>query len=174
MANFKNRITLEIGRNARLFLNVEAGLTGIGGLINQIRARLGIEPEAQPLASKPQDPATSPQVENGAPGQPRKQAEQNQKLKRIRQQLANKDQELAELRAKLAGSNADTEDTGVRPEKIIWIFGVARTGSSWLSSMMADMEGHARWNEPYVGDVFGYAYYIRTSEWLRSRKDFIM
>lgn len=174
MVNFKNRSTLEIGRNARLFLNVEAGMTGIGALINQIKTRLGIEPAAQPLASKPQAPATSPQIENGAPAQARQQAEQSQMLKRIRQQLANKERELANLRAKLDESNSDALDIGIRPENIIWVFGCGRTGSSWLTTMMADVEGYARWNEPYVGDVFGYAYYLRASEWMRGRKDFIL
>lgn len=174
MANFKNHITLEIGHNARLFLNVEAGLTGFGGLINQIRTRLGIESAAQPLASKHQTPAASPPVANGAPAQQRKSAEQNQRLKRFRQQLVNKDRELAELRAKLAERNADTEDVGIKPANMIWVFGCGRTGSSWLTAMMEDVDGHARWNEPYVGDVFGYAYYLRASEWMRGREDFVL
>lgn len=174
MANFKNHITLEIGHNARLFLNVEAGLTGFGGLIKQIRTRLGIESAAQPLASNPQTPAASPPVANGAPAQQRKPAEQNQRLKRFRQQLVNKDRELAELRAKLAERNADTEDVGISPGNLIWIFGTGRTGSSWLGAMMGDIEGHALWNEPYVGDVFGYAYYLRAQDAMREREHFIL
>lgn len=40
--------------------------------------------------------------------------------------------------------------------------------------MMKDLKGHARWNEPYVGDVFGHAYYTRASEWQRNRKDYVL
>jgi hypothetical protein len=63
---------------------------------------------------------------------------------------------------------------GIRPDNLVWIFGVARTGSSWLSTMMRDLPGHARWNEPYVGDVFGYAYYRRDQDWQRARGDFVL
>ena len=63
---------------------------------------------------------------------------------------------------------------GISPENIMWIFGVARTGSTWLSAMMKDLKGHYRWNEPYVGDVFGYAYYTRASDWMRGRKEYVL
>jgi hypothetical protein len=39
---------------------------------------------------------------------------------------------------------------------------------------MGDIQGHARWNEPYVGDLFGYAYYLRAQEEMRERKHFIL
>jgi hypothetical protein len=40
--------------------------------------------------------------------------------------------------------------------------------------MMKDLKGHARWNEPYVGDVFGHAYYTRASDWQRDRRDYVL
>jgi len=49
----------------------------------------------------------------------------------------------------------------VAPEKMVWIFGTARTGSSWLSSMMGEMKGYERWHEPLVGHLFGNLYYVR-------------
>jgi hypothetical protein len=54
-----------------------------------------------------------------------------------------------------AGAEAD----GVNPENIVWIFGSGRSGSTWLSSMMGDLEGHALWGEPWVGALFGNYYY---------------
>jgi hypothetical protein len=89
------------------------------------------------------------------------------------EQLGARDREISRLKARLAaGDRAPTG--GVRPENLIWLFGVARTGSSWLGAMMGDLEGHAMWNEPYVGDVFGYAYYMRAGEQQRQRKDYIL
>ena len=52
-------------------------------------------------------------------------------------------------------------DEGIAPERLVWIFGSARTGSTWLGAMMADLEGHAWWHEPMVGYLFGHLYYER-------------
>jgi hypothetical protein len=50
---------------------------------------------------------------------------------------------------------------GIAPERLIWIFGSARTGSTWLGAMMADLEDHTWWHEPLVGYLFGHLYYER-------------
>jgi hypothetical protein len=50
---------------------------------------------------------------------------------------------------------------GVLAENIVWIFGTGRSGSTWLGSMMAGIEGYAMWNEPLVGNLFGNFYYFR-------------
>jgi hypothetical protein len=52
-------------------------------------------------------------------------------------------------------------DDGISPERLVWIFGSARTGSTWLGAMMADLEDHAWWHEPLVGYLFGHLYYER-------------
>jgi hypothetical protein len=52
-------------------------------------------------------------------------------------------------------------DDGIAAERLVWIFGSARTGSTWLGAMMADLEGHAWWHEPMVGYLFGHLYYER-------------
>jgi hypothetical protein len=52
-------------------------------------------------------------------------------------------------------------DEGIAPERLVWIFGSARTGSTWLGAMMADLEGHAWWHEPMVGYLFGHLFYER-------------
>ena len=92
---------------------------------------------------------------------------------RLREQLSARDREISRLRARLAaGGEAPTG--AITPDRLVWIFGVARTGSSWLGAMMGDLDGHATWYEPYVGDVFGYAYYVRADERQRRREDYVL
>jgi sulfotransferase family protein len=49
--------------------------------------------------------------------------------------------------------------TKIKPENIVWIFGNAKTGSTWLSWMMEEPKGHTAWREPYLGELFGRLYY---------------
>jgi Sulfotransferase family len=60
------------------------------------------------------------------------------------------------LRLRALGSSR-----GVGPENIVWIFGTGRSGSTWLGSMMGDLDGCAMWNEPLVGNLFGNFHYFR-------------
>ncbi|MEJ7841886.1 MAG: glycosyltransferase [Rubrobacter sp.] len=46
-------------------------------------------------------------------------------------------------------------------ERLIWMFGSPRTGSTWLSRMMAELDNQERWHEPYVGLLFGSFVYER-------------
>jgi hypothetical protein len=89
----------------------------------------------------------------------------------LQEQLAIRDREISRLRASLAAGDGTG---GIPPGHFIWVFGVARTGSSWLGAMMGDLDDHATWYEPYVGDVFGYAYYMRAGEQQRRREDYIL
>ncbi len=76
----------------------------------------------------------------------------------------------------------------IRVENIVWIFGAGRTGSTWLSRMMGDLEGHTVWFEPWVGALFD-TYHLRLknrkgehfilapryrSTWLRSIRLFVL
>jgi hypothetical protein len=79
------------------------------------------------------------------------------KLTQAEQRLAEQNRKLAELRA--------GRDGGVRPENVVWIFGTARTGSTWLAFMMEELETNTIWREPYVGELFGRLY----SEWVGER-----
>jgi hypothetical protein len=80
-----------------------------------------------------------------------------------------------ELRAKPAGSGDATEPgSNIRPENIVWIFGSGRSGSTWLSSMMGDIEGHALWGEPWVGTLFGNYYYRGVDKRKHQAPHFIM
>jgi hypothetical protein len=65
------------------------------------------------------------------------------------------------LRSRVRRSSPAGETPSVRPESIVWIFGTGRSGSTWLGSMMEDLDGYAMWNEPLVGNLFGNFYYFR-------------
>jgi hypothetical protein len=81
---------------------------------------------------------------------------------------------LEELKEGPVRSAADAPAGGVRPENIIWIFGSGRSGSTWLSSMMGDIEGHVLWGEPWVGALFGNYYYRGVAERKHNAAHFIM
>lgn len=99
-------------------------------------------------------------------------AEKNRRLKKLRERLEKKDREIAQLQMQLKGSEA--EATGIRAGDIIWIFGHGRTGSTWLASMMGELEDHAMWHEPYVGEIFGSAYFVRAWSRQREREGYIL
>ncbi len=63
------------------------------------------------------------------------------------------------LRSRALGSSR-----GVGPENIVWIFGTGRSGSTWLGSIMGDLDGCAMWNEPLVGNLFGNFHYFRVGD----------
>jgi hypothetical protein len=44
------------------------------------------------------------------------------------------------------------------------MFGSPRTGSTWLSRMMAELDDQERWHEPYVGLLFGSFLYERLGD----------
>lgn len=96
----------------------------------------------------------------------------NEEREETARRIAACEREVSRLRKRLIA--VQTNSRGVKPENMIWMFGVARTGSSWLASMMAELNGYAMWFEPYVGDVFGFSYNIRSPEWQRQRDDFLL
>jgi hypothetical protein len=98
--------------------------------------------------------ATSEQLEQAR----RTIARKNERLEKLRHQMARKDQEIVRLRASL-GAGERARVLGVKPENIVWVFGTAKTGSSWLGSLMSDPLMHYAWREPNVGDLFGTHYY---------------
>ena len=61
-------------------------------------------------------------------------------------------------------------------EQLVWMFGSPRTGSTWLSRMMAELENQERWHEPYIGLLFGSFLYERLegNEKLLNNPSFIM
>jgi hypothetical protein len=79
-----------------------------------------------------------------------------QKLRWAWRRVAARYPKLAAARWSVGQAIASRGGTGdVRAENMIWIFGSGRSGSTWLRSMMSDMEGHRLWEEPMVGLLFG-------------------
>ena len=61
----------------------------------------------------------------------------------------------------------------IDPARMVWIFGSGRSGSTWLRSMMGELEGVGIWEEPMVGRLFGEFYARAPKDNLRSA-DFVM
>jgi hypothetical protein len=61
----------------------------------------------------------------------------------------------------------------VDAENLVWIFGVGRSGSTWLLRMMSGDPRNVVWNEPMVGQLFGRFYEGAGKEHL-ARPNFIM
>ena len=97
-----------------------------------------------------------------------------QQIEKQRDQMKKQSRELKELRAKLAESGHGTAYHGINPNHIVWILGTARTGSTWLASMMEELEDHTVWREPYVGELFGRLYYNWVGEKHFESKHFIL
>ena len=179
MPLFEQRAMVMV-RSVRAFLNLQAGVTRSA--------------EAPPPSWLPR-------------------AEQTRELEEARRELESKEQELRELRARpakngaaanvsqhsgslgFAGIAADGSGAQmpVRADQLIWMFGHSRTGSTWLSWMMAELENQERWHEPYVGMLFGSFIYQKLKDnhmvldsptfimaepyrevWLRSIRNFVL
>ncbi len=90
-----------------------------------------------------------------------------EEIETLRRSLALKEAENQRLREGISDSASEgtagdgIQVGGVDPGNVVWIFGVARVGSTWLASMMGEAEGHTVWNEPRVGSLFGNFYYGR-------------
>jgi hypothetical protein len=83
---------------------------------------------------------------------------------RLKEELAKAKDRIASQRLRIKRlEEGGKAPPSIKPESIIWIFGGARTGSTWLARMMGELEGHFLWNEPLVGALFGDFYYGRAS-----------
>ncbi|MDN5698397.1 MAG: hypothetical protein L0G70_10545, partial [Rubrobacter sp.] len=95
------------------------------------------------------------------------------KLKTLYENHRNLDALLAEnTRLKRELEDVSHPERKVKPENIIWIFGTARTGSTWLARMLSTMPKHVLWNEPLLGDLLGNMS-ERLWEYRLSRQDFV-
>ena len=75
-----------------------------------------------------------------ASGVEEQQASHAGELARARMRLEEKEREIAGLKQRLAAPAPRAG--GVNPENVVWIFCSNRSGSTWLSSMMGEVEGH--------------------------------
>lgn len=94
----------------------------------------------------------------------------------LKLQLAQRERQVQQLeaRARSEATNRINASHFTKPEKLIWIFGTARVGSTWLAIMLSELENHRMWREPFVGDLFGRLYYQHATENQLNSKDFIL
>jgi len=86
-------------------------------------------------------------------------------LDTLRQRLANREQQHARQKA---------QNGAIDPANFIWIFGTARSGSTWLSAMLGALDNNVEWREPYAGALFGSFYYEGPFGRLRVREQTIL
>jgi hypothetical protein len=93
---------------------------------------------------------------------PPEEEQLRRELVKVNKELAKANDHIARQRLQIKRLKGGSEDPRViSPENIVWIFGAARTGSTWLSEMMGELRGHIVWREPLVGALFGNLYYER-------------
>ncbi len=78
----------------------------------------------------------------------------NRTIKTLRQRLAKRDEEIEALQAQLANPASQPED--LAPEDVVWILGSPRTGSTWLSRMIGQLDGCRVWQEPFFGVMLSF------------------
>ena len=106
------------------------------------------------------DPANSGAVNPGA------------RIRWLGRRLAGRGRALA--RPVAAGdARGSAQGRRIRPENVVWIFGSGRSGSTWLRSMMSEMERHRVWEEPMVGQLFG-VFHKQAQEGQLKSANFIM
>jgi Sulfotransferase domain len=71
------------------------------------------------------------------------------------------------------GPEVNEQTTGVNPENVVWIFCTARSGSTWLRSMLDDLLDGEVWEEPKVGRLFG-EFYARAKPTQLSRTNYVL
>jgi hypothetical protein len=74
----------------------------------------------------------------------------------------------------ISKSGNSTGEGDINPENVVWVFGNAKTGSTWLAFMMEELAGHTVWREPYVGELFGRLYHNWVGEKHFETKHFIL
>ena len=164
-ASIKNRLAFEVARGVEVFLSVEAGVARKGGATKKKGAAWRSGRRAS--------------FDAGA-----------QRLKRLGwRALAERGLGLRRVAGRSPGEAlAPASRGGVNPENVVWIFGAGRSGSTWLASMMGELEGQHVWFEPWVGALFD-PHHLRLEErrgrhfilsphykktWLRSIKNFVL
>jgi hypothetical protein len=148
---YRSRTVFEILRGVKAFLNLEVGLTR--GVVSDFGRDSGNDSQAEKLK----------EIQ-------RRLSEKTRSLRELRKQAASKDRELARLKKEA------TSSSGYRlgPDNLIWIFGMGRSGNTWLSSMMGSLSGHTIWSEPCIGQLFGTYYYDPKRDKQRKSSKFVL
>ncbi len=59
-----------------------------------------------------------------------------------------------ELISTIRQAERERSESGAVEDKVAWIIGCGRTGSTWLAEMLGDLPRIRRWHEPYFGRFF--------------------
>lgn len=100
-----------------------------------------------------------------------KKNEQLEKLPKLRQQVHDRNRQLEKLQEMVMRANLDggAEAGNIRPENIVWIIGSPRTGSTWLSRMLGELEDCEVWQEPFFGVILSFRDNIANQGWIGHR-----
>jgi LPS sulfotransferase NodH len=134
MPAFRKHSVLEITRGVKAFFTLAAGIT----------------------RGEVPDPVT---LQDRLQVQTQKLVQAQRRVEKLRQQMqslqrsapVNTEQTVSPER----NASADTS-AGINPQNMVWILGSPRTGSTWLSEILADPKGCALWREPFFGVVLNF------------------
>src|SRR5919112_1555970 len=134
MPAFRKHSVLEITRGVKAFFTLAAGIT----------------------RGEVPDPVT---LQNRLQVQTQKLVQAKRRVEKLRQQMESL-QRSAPVSTEQTVSpertaSADTS-AGINPQNMVWILGSPRTGSTWLSEILADPKGYALWREPFFGVVLNF------------------
>lgn len=62
------------------------------------------------------------------------------------------------LVTELLAAEQERQGAGAADDRIAWIIGCGRTGSTWLAEMLGDLPKIRRWHEPYFGRLLRHVY----------------
>jgi hypothetical protein len=79
----------------------------------------------------------------------------------------------ARLKTSPRGSLEGGGLAGLDPSKVIWIFCLGRSGSTWVRAMLSDLLPCKVWEEPKVGQLFG-AFYEKARPGQRASTNFVL
>jgi hypothetical protein len=102
-------------------------------------------------------------VVDSLPGS-RSKEQLERELEQAREQIVHQRKQIRRLQRQ------PTEGPVINPKNVVWIFGAGRSGSTWLASMMGDLEGGYVWFEPQLGELFDPE---RLSRSVRKGQDFV-
>src|SRR5918994_170373 len=77
------------------------------------------------------------------------------------------------LKASRRGGLATGEPAGLDPSKVVWIFCLGRSGSTWVRAMLANLLPCRVWEEPKVGQLFG-SFYAKAEQRQRASTNFAL
>jgi len=101
-----------------------------------------------------------------------KKSEHLKRLPKLRKQVIDRNRQLEKLQEKVVQANLNGDGahpSDIKPENIVWIIGSPRTGSTWLSRMLGELENCEVWQEPFFGVILSFRDNIANQGWVSSQ-----